>query len=102
MIVPLTGVPNQQYLTVSLTNVVASGGGAGGIGSARVGLLAGDVSQNRVVSLADLALVNVQLARLVTAANYLKDVECKRHPVGCGQGDCQRQPDKVVAYALMS
>jgi hypothetical protein len=32
------------------------------------------VNQNRVVTLADLGLVNAQLAQLVTAANYLKDV----------------------------
>jgi hypothetical protein len=38
------------------------------------GFLAGDVSQNRAVSLADLGLVNAQLAQPVTAANYLKDV----------------------------
>ena len=29
---------------------------------------------NRVVSLADLGLVNAQLSQVVTAANYLKDV----------------------------
>ena len=40
----------------------------------RVGFLAGDVNQNRVVTVADLGLVNAQLAQLVTAANYLKDV----------------------------
>ena len=32
------------------------------------------MNQNRVVSLADLALVNAQLAQPVTAANFLKDV----------------------------
>jgi len=37
-------------------------------------LLVGDVNQNRVVSLADLGLVNAQLAQSVTATNYLKDV----------------------------
>ena len=40
----------------------------------RIGFLLGDVNQNRVVSLADLALVNTQLAQSVTAANFLKDV----------------------------
>ena len=40
----------------------------------RVGFLFGDVNQSRVVSLADLGLVNAQLAQPVTAANYLKDV----------------------------
>jgi hypothetical protein len=32
------------------------------------------VNQNRVVSVADLGLVNAQLAQQVTVANYLKDV----------------------------
>jgi hypothetical protein len=74
VIVALTGVVNQQYVTVALTNVASSDGGTGGSGSVRVGFLAGDVSQNRVVTLADLGLVNAQLAQSVTASNYLKDV----------------------------
>jgi len=74
MRVPLTGVNNQQYVTVALSNVSAADGGAGGTGSIRVGFLLGDVSQNRVVTLSDLGQVNAQVAQLVTAANYLKDV----------------------------
>ena len=31
-------------------------------------------NQSRVVTLADLGLVNAQLSQIVTAANYLKDV----------------------------
>jgi hypothetical protein len=72
--VPLSGVANQQYVTVSLTNVASTDGGTGGSGSARVGFLAGDVNQSRVVSIADLGLVNARLAQPVTAANYLADV----------------------------
>jgi hypothetical protein len=72
--VPLSGVANQQYVTVSLTNVASTDGGTGGSGSARVGFLAGDVNQSRVVSIADLGLVNSRLAQPVTAANYLVDV----------------------------
>ena len=34
----------------------------------------GDANQNRVVTVADLGLVNTQLAQVVTAANFLKDV----------------------------
>jgi hypothetical protein len=74
VVVDLTGATNAQYVTVSLTNVGSTDGGTGGIGEARVGLLQGDVNQSRVVSLADLGLVNAQLAQLVTAANFLKDV----------------------------
>ena len=74
VIVALTGVPDQQYVTVALANVASSDGGTGGSGSARVGFLMGDVNQSRVVSVADLGLVNAQLSQLVTAANYILDV----------------------------
>ena len=74
VIVALTGVIDQQYVTISLTNVASADGGAGGSGSVRIGFLLGDVNQNRVVTVADLGLVNAQLAQQVTATNYLKDV----------------------------
>ena len=74
MRVPLTGVNNQQYVTVTVSSVSAADGGTGGAGSIRIGYLLGDVNQNRVVSLSDLGLVNAQVAQFVTAANYLKDV----------------------------
>ena len=74
VVVNLTGVTNAQYVTVTLSAVASTDGGTGGTGVARAGFLAGDVNQNRVVSLADLALVNAQLAQAVTAANFLKDV----------------------------
>jgi hypothetical protein len=74
VVVGLTGVTDQQYVTVSLTSVASSDGGSGGTGSARIGFLMGDVNGNRVVTVADLGLVNAQLAQPVTAANYLKDV----------------------------
>jgi hypothetical protein len=74
MRVPLTSVNDQQYVTVSVSNVSAADGGSGGAGSIRIGYLLGDVTQNRVVTLADLGLVNAQVAQFVTAANYLKDV----------------------------
>ena len=74
VVVSLTGVNNQQYVTISLGNVASTDGGSGGNGSVRVGYLAGDVNQNRVVTLADLGLVNAVLAQPVTAANFLKDI----------------------------
>ena len=74
VIVDLTGVNDQQYVTVALTNVSSVDGGTGGSGSVRVGFLLGDVNQNRVVTVADLGLVNAQLAQPVTAANFPKDV----------------------------
>ena len=74
VIVGLAGVTNQQYVTVSLTNVASTDGGTGGSGSVRIGFLLGDVNGSRVVSLADLGLVNAQLSQPVTAANHLKDL----------------------------
>ena len=74
VVVNLTGVTNAQYVTVTLSSVASVDGGTGGTGVARVGFLLGDVSQNRVVTVADLGLVNGQLAQPVTAANFLKDV----------------------------
>jgi hypothetical protein len=74
VIVPLTGIANQQYVTLDLTNVTPTGGGAAIGASARIGFLVGDVNQSRVISVADLGLVNAALAQPVTAANYLKDV----------------------------
>jgi hypothetical protein len=74
MRVPLTGVGNQQYVTVAVSNVIAADGGTGGSGAIRVGFLAGDVNQSRVVTLSDLGQVNAQVAQAVTVANYLKDV----------------------------
>ena len=72
--VPLTGVANQDYVTVSLTNVTAGDGGSGGTGSVRVGYLLADINGNRVVTLSDVGLVNAALAQSVTVTNFLRDV----------------------------
>ena len=71
--VPLTGVTDAQYVTLTVSNVALAGGGTGA-GTVRIGFLVGDVNQNRVVTVGDLAQVNAQLAQPVTAANYLADV----------------------------
>ena len=74
VIVGLTGVANQQYVTVSLSNVASSDGGTGGSGAIRVGYLLGDVNQTRAVTVADLALVNAQLTQSVAAADFIYDI----------------------------
>ena len=74
VILNLTGVTDRQYVTISLTNITTAGGGAGGGASVRVGYLAGDVNQTRVVTFSDLVLTNTQLTKPVTALNFLKDV----------------------------
>ena len=75
VVVALTNVTNQQYVTIALTSVTASDGGTGGFGTVRIGLLAGDTSQDRVVTIADVALVNAALAQPVTVANFLRDID---------------------------
>ena len=74
LIVPISGVTDGQYVTIAVTNATDVNGNGGGGGLVRVGFLAGDVNQSRVVSIADLGLVNAQLAQPVTGSNYLKDV----------------------------
>jgi subtilisin-like proprotein convertase family protein len=74
VVVNLTGVNNQQYVTISLTNISDGAGGTGGSASVRIGFLVSDVNQNRVITVADVGLVNLQLAQPVTSANFLKDV----------------------------
>jgi hypothetical protein len=74
VVVGLTGVSNQRYVTLALTDVSAVDGGTGSTGSVRVGFLFGDVNQNRVVTVSYLVLVNTQIAHAVTAANFLLDV----------------------------
>lgn len=74
VIVNLSGVANVQYVTVTLSNVMSADGGSGGTGQVRLGFLAGDANQNRVVSLSDVGQINASLAQAVTASTYLKDI----------------------------
>ena len=74
MLVPLAGVADQKYVTVSLTNVTSADGGTGGTGSGRVGFLAGDVNGSRRLAVTDLVVVNAQLGKALTTANFLSDV----------------------------
>jgi hypothetical protein len=73
LIVPLSGVTDAQYVTLDVGSVALAGGGVGA-GTVRIGFLVGDVNQNRVVTVADVGLVNAQLAQPVSAGNYLKDI----------------------------
>ena len=73
VIIDLTGVMDQQYVTIALSNVQSADGFTGS-GSVRLGFLAGDVNQSRVVSIADLAMVNSALAQTLNASNFHLDV----------------------------
>jgi len=74
VVVGLTGVTDAQYVTVALSNVASTDGGTGGSASARAGFLVGDVNQSRLVAVTDLVVVNNQLGKPLTAANFLSDV----------------------------
>jgi hypothetical protein len=74
VVVPLTVFADRQYVTITLSNVIGADGSTEGSAAVRLGFLLGDVNGSRVVSVADVGLVNAQLAQVVTAANYLKDV----------------------------
>jgi hypothetical protein len=72
--VTLTGVTDDQYIAVGLTNVAGQDGSTGGSGVVRVGFLIGDVNQSGVVSLADKGLTNAQGSQPASAANFKNDI----------------------------
>jgi hypothetical protein len=71
--VDLTGVPNGQYFTVSLTNVFDNQTNSGNF-TATMGVLLGDVTANGVVSNTDVSAIKTQVAAPVTAGNFRDDV----------------------------
>lgn len=74
VLVNLTGVADAQYVSVSVSGVTTTDGGTGGTGAVTLGYLAGDVTQNHLVSVADMGFIQSMLAQPVTTANYLMDV----------------------------
>lgn len=73
-IVDLSGVGNQQYVTIALTDITPADGGPSVSASVRLGYLLGDVTQDRVVTLSDLGFVNLVLAQPVTVSTFRRDV----------------------------
>ena len=73
-ILDFTAVNDAQYVTVSMSNIVATGGSSPGATSVRLGFLAGDANQSRTVTISDLLTVNAVLAQPVTAVNFKDDV----------------------------
>jgi hypothetical protein len=71
--VDLIGVANQQYVTVTLNNVLDSQNNTGNL-SATMGLLLGDVTGNKSVSNTDVASVKGQVSAPVTSSNFRNDV----------------------------
>jgi hypothetical protein len=75
MQVNLTGVTDIQYVTVQVQGVASADGGTGGIASARIGFLAGDVDGSRNVSPLDVRAIALQNpTATVDASNYLLDI----------------------------
>jgi hypothetical protein len=71
--VNLTGVPNAQYLTVTLTGAVDSTGATGNV-SGTMGVLIGDVNASGVVTSGDTNLCKAQALQPVTNANFRNDI----------------------------
>jgi RHS repeat-associated protein len=97
VIVNLTGVGNAQWVTVTLTDVASADGGAGGSGAVRVGFLLGDVNQNRVVTVSDLAQVNAQIAQPVTGSSFLRDVNANGSLTVADKGIANTQITRALA-----
>ncbi len=78
VILDYMGIPDAQYLTVTLADVRSTDGGRGS-GSIRVGFLFGDVNKSRQVTVADVGIVNASLLAPVTAANFRLDLNVDGH-----------------------
>jgi hypothetical protein len=72
--VNLTGVPNQQYLAVTLRAVQDTTGNKGSVVGPAMGVLVGDVSADGLVTKADLSLVQAQAGKQVNSSNFRDDV----------------------------
>jgi hypothetical protein len=74
MIVSLTGIANQQVVTLTATNVTGQNGGSVGAASVNIGFLAGDTNADRSVNSADISQTKSQSGQTVGAANFREDL----------------------------
>jgi hypothetical protein len=72
-VVNLTGVPNAQYQTVTLTRVLDNHANQGNV-SATFGVLLGDVNGSGRVDAADVSLVRQQALQTVVTSNFREDI----------------------------
>jgi hypothetical protein len=72
--VTLTGVPDNQRLTVNIPNV----NGSGTTRSASVGFLVGDVNGSLAVTAADILVTKGRLAQTLSASNFTSDVDLNK------------------------
>lgn len=74
MSIPLSGVANQQTVTVTANNVMSSGGGVLASASVDVGFLIGDTTNDGTVNSADIGQTKSQSGNPVTGSNFRQDV----------------------------
>jgi hypothetical protein len=72
--VNLTGVANQQYITVTLNTVVDATGASGNIVSPQLGVLIGDTNADGFVNSADISQTKSQSGQSVGASNFREDL----------------------------
>jgi hypothetical protein len=72
--VNLTGVSNQQYITITLHTVQDSAGNNGDVVGPQMGVLIGDTTANGTVNSSDIAQTQSQSGQPVTANNFREDV----------------------------
>jgi hypothetical protein len=72
--VNLTGVSNQQYITITLHTVQDSEGNTGDIVGPQMGVLIGDTTANGAVNSSDIAQTQSQSGQPVTVDNFREDV----------------------------
>ncbi|HJT81998.1 MAG TPA: hypothetical protein VJ719_12440 [Chthoniobacterales bacterium] len=74
LLVNLTGVTNQQRITLTATNVAAVSGGVLNSVGVQIGFLLGDVTGNGTVSNTDVSNVKAQVSAPVSQSNFRQDV----------------------------
>src|SRR5207249_1581982 len=74
MIVSLTGIANQQVVTLTANNVTGQNGGSIGAVSVNIGFLVGDTTADRSVNSADISQTKAQSGHVVTGSNFREDV----------------------------
>jgi hypothetical protein len=74
MIVSLSGIANQQVVTLTATNVTGQNGGILGSAAVNIGFLLGDTTANRAVNSSDISQTQSQSGQPVTSNNFREDV----------------------------
>lgn len=73
-VVDLTGIPNAQYVTVTLNAVQDTTGGSGNV-SATMGVLIGDITGNGVINSTDLAQTKSRVGQPIDSNIFRSDIQ---------------------------